>query len=378
MQKNSGLARVKEFYQDRGKRARALKSKGQKILGYFCCFPPLEVMTAANLTPYRVVGDLREPITKADACIEAVACGYVRNCLDGGLKGRYDFLDGLVFPHACETIQSLYDIWKYYLKPAYCYFLNVPTVVSPTSQTFFKAEIEFFKESVERLIGGEISKDDMRGAIRLYNENRALLKELAWLKREDPPLISGIEMAETALVTMSIPVAEANELLRGVTKEVKNRKRHPEGKKARLLVYGGPIDDISFVKLLEDSGARVVMDDLCFGTRYYWDEVEMTEDPLEGLAARYLDKIRCPRTFRGKDRDFKYEYLLEYARDFHVDGVVFYVLKYCEGFPFDVPIIRDYLQEAGLPVLHIEDDYTMASIGGLKTRIEAFLEMIGQ
>ena len=59
-----------------------------------------------------------------------------------------------------------------------------------------------------------------------------------------------------------------------------------------------------------------------------------------------------------------------------VDGVVLYVMKFCDLHEFDVPDLRDYLEKQGIPVLHIESDYTMASVVVLRTRIEAFVEMI--
>ena len=54
-----------------------------------------------------------------------------------------------------------------------------------------------------------------------------------------------------------------------------------------------------------------------------------------------------------------------------------YIMRYCDTHELDAPDVRDYIQEMGVPVLHLEDDYSLTSIGGLRTRIEAFLEMIG-
>lgn len=148
------------------------------------------------------------------------------------------------------------------------------------------------------------------------------------------------------------------------------------------MVYGCEIDDIAFMKLVEDSGANIVIDDLCIGTRYYWDDVSTTGDPVKNLADRYLAKVKCARTCylwpgtREQDLLNRFGYLRDLAKEFNVNGAILYIIRYCDTFELDVPDVRDYLKDAGIPSLHLEDDYSLTSIGGLKTRVQAFLEMI--
>ena len=113
-QATKGLTRVKELYQDRTKRARELRAQGKKIIGYFCCYPPVEIMSAADCVPYRLMGNVREPITKADAYLETIMCPYVRSVFDVGIKGGFDFLDGLVMPNSCDNVDFSYNIFRYY------------------------------------------------------------------------------------------------------------------------------------------------------------------------------------------------------------------------------------------------------------------------
>ena len=107
-----GLARAQEIYQDRGRRAGELKAQGKKIIGYVCIYPPLEVMTALDLVPYRIYGNMREPITKADTVFITVACPFIRSYLDSGLKGKYDFLDGFVGAHVCDCGEKVAHVWR--------------------------------------------------------------------------------------------------------------------------------------------------------------------------------------------------------------------------------------------------------------------------
>ena len=127
-----------------------LKKEGWKVLGYYCCYVPVELLTAAHVIPYRIVGDLREQITEADSVLETVMCPWVRNTFDRALKGQYPFLDGIVIPHVCDAIQRMYAFWKYYIKLPYFYQFEVPHVFSASSFEFLAEELRLRVEQRKR------------------------------------------------------------------------------------------------------------------------------------------------------------------------------------------------------------------------------------
>ena len=135
----TGLNRAKEICQDRAVSARELKAGGRKIIGYLDIFPVLEMMTALDLVPYRLLGDINEPITRADTCLPTVVCPFLRSVMDLGLKGKYDFLDGVVMAHGCEVSEKTAHIWRIYLDPPYAHFLDTPHTTHPSARQQFKA-----------------------------------------------------------------------------------------------------------------------------------------------------------------------------------------------------------------------------------------------
>ena len=150
------------------------------------------------------------------------------------------------------------------------------------------------------------------------------------------------------------------------------------------MVDGACIDNIDIFKLIEDSGANVVADNLCIGTRDYWPHANTEGDPMDALSRRYLDKLNCPRTYRDKvgethaeDLESRFGDMGALSREFKVDGVILYIYKYCDPFGFEVPARKAYLDSLNIPVLYLEDEYSAGTIGRLRTRIQAFLEMIG-
>lgn len=385
----TGLSRVKEINQDRARRVKELKAEGKKIIGYLDIYPVLEMLTALDLVPYRLLGDMSETVTKADTCLPTVVCPFLRSVIDLGLKGKYDFLDGVVMAHGCEVGEKTAHIWRIYLDPSYAHFIDTPHTTHAAARKQHQELLQDFKKTLESFTGRELSAESLREAVKVHNQQRALVRELYELRKPDPPLISGVEALQVMVALASLPVAEGNELSRQIIREVKQRRDSPLKKPARLLVWGSIIDNTALIDLIESLGANVVMDDTSLGSRAYFPPVELTDDPLEGLAYHYLVALNSPRTFRETvlsptnrkdymtDLENRFGYLKDYAQEWKVNGVVLQALRYCDIHGYEVPGLKDYLDSVGLPNIYLEHNYSEAALAPLRTRVQAFLEIIG-
>ena len=248
---SQGIDRAREIYQDRSRRVKELKEEGKRIIGYIDIFPVLEMLTALDLVPYCMPGDINEPITKADACLPTMVCPFLRSVLDSGLKGKYDFLDGVVLAHTCEVAEKMAHIWRIYVDPAYLHFIDTPHTTHKAAVEHHKELLIDFKQSLEEYTKQEITPDKLKQAITISNQQRALVRELYDLRKPEPPLISGSETLQLMKVLMSLPVAEGNQLLREVITEVKQRHDGPARKSARLLMWGSIVDDTPLVDMIE-------------------------------------------------------------------------------------------------------------------------------
>jgi len=386
---SKGLAKAKEIYQDRPRRAEELKDAGKKIIGYPCIYVPIEMMTALDLVPYRIYGDIREPITEADRGLQTAFCPIMRSAFDLGLKGKYDFLDGFVAAHSCDPQEKCMRVWMSLIKYPYTHFLDVPGTLQGGSWEYFKGQLIALKKTLESFTGKVITQTRLREAIEAHNLQRALVRELYDLRKPDPPIVSGTETLEVIKALTSIPVEEGNELLRQVITEVKKRKDGPQKKPARLLVWGNTMDDIAHVETIEGDGANIVMDDHCGGSRAYRTDVQLTEDLLDGLTDYYLVKLIPPRTFReavlgetkkdwAADLESRFGYIGEYIKEWSVNGVVMQLVRYCDPHGFEQPAIKDYFDRLGIPNVYLEHDYSEGALAPLRTRVQGFLEVIGQ
>jgi benzoyl-CoA reductase subunit C len=380
-QKNNGLQRAFDIYRHRGRRARQLKEEGKRIFGYFCCYPPIELLTALNITAVRVLGNMDEPVTEADDYLPPVMCIFCRSAFDLGMKAQYNYFDGFVGAHACDGAERTSFIWQNYIHSPCNFQLDVPHTSHGPALTFFKEQIAMFQQTLEEFSGTRIRPDDLKHAIALHNRQRALVRELYGMRKPNPPLISGTEMLQVLIAVMSIPVTEGNDLLNSVIDEVTTRV-NPHEAKRRLLIWGSLIDHSAFTDLIESSGFNIVLEDTAIGTRPFWHDIEVTADPLDGISDHYLNEVLCPRTFRETgptyhaDAERRFNYLKEFAKHWNVDGVFANIIRNCDIHGYEVPVIKDYFGEMGLPVLVIEQDYSTAALETLRTRFEAFAENI--
>lgn len=371
----TGLVRVERLCRDRSARARELAGEGRKVIGYLCGFVPPELITAAGMVPYRIAGAMGEPLNEALDYFEPNACSYVLNCFQQAITGRYDFLDGIVIPHACDTVQRLFGLWKFWRPPAYAHFLNVPTTVTDEARRFFREELEMLRESLQRFGGVEITDARIRDALAVHDENRRLVGELYAKQREEPPALSGSEMTQILLAGTALPAEEFQVFLREIAGEMRGSRDTGERGATRVLLYGCIVDDAALARLIEAQGGSIVADDTCLGMRTFGGGPPVSADPLDELCRRYFAEFLCPKVVRSCAAE-RFSYLVETARAARADGIIAYLMAWCDPHKFDVPVLRDYLAAAGYPLLTIEDDYTLASSGAIATRIQAFLEML--
>ena len=378
----SGLTVADKYYSQYGLRARELKGSGKKIIGYLSVLGPIEILTAAVVVPFRLKGNVSEAITKGDAYMETIICPFVRNVFDAAIKGKFDFLEGMVLPHQCDSIDRTDDVWANNLQLPYWHYLNVPHVTDDPSIEFMKDILRLLIRSLEKLTGKKITDDDIAQAVKAHNENRQLMRDLYVLRKSNPPMISGTEMMKVLVAAMSLPVDESSALIKSVTEEVKARPMPANGKVPRIMLIGDQIDDVAIIDAIEGAGAHLVMDDLSIGSKMYWTDVDATPDPIQGIAERYLRKLKIPTTFVGDGNTYqenleaRFGHMKQFIKEFKVDGAILFIYKYCDPYGFDVPAMKSFIESGGTPVLYLEDEYSTSTLARVKTRIEAFLEMI--
>ena len=351
------------------------KSRGGKVIGWLCTYVPEEVIHAAGALPIRIIGYSHEAnLDDANAHLYINNCTFSRSCLQLGLEGQYDFLDGVVGGSTCDGARRLFDVWRQYVGTPFHHVLTVPRKYTERAHQLYYDEVLLFKKHFEEHFGVNITEEALLKSTEVLNESRMLLHGLYELRKRDKPPISGAETLEVLNAAYRMPKETFNTWIREYIEELKSSDKAFTGR-ARVMLVGSVLTNPEFVKSIEDQGALVVTDELCTSTRYWGDRVVIDErrPVLESIARRYLDNFPCARMYPSEER---FNRIIEFARDFKVDGVISEIVRYCVPYAHDLPLLTDRLNEVGVPTLALDVEYGTAGSGQIATRVQAFLEML--
>ncbi len=345
---------------------------GGKVMGYFCTYAPEELMYAAGILPVRILGS-HEVQDVTEPHIFAMFCPFCRDCLAQGLKGRFDYLDGIMIAQSCLHIRQSFTSWQKHIPTDYSYYLPMPHhVQSPRATPFLTKELEVFKQSLEKWLGKGIDDQAIDDAIAVYNRNRQLMWKVFELRKGDSPPLTGEEAMEVVLSSQMVDKQDHNAALERLLAQLSKRETtRPTG--TRLMILGSEDDDVEFINMVESCGATFVIDDHCTGTRYFWNNVEPDGDPLPRIAERYVKRVPCPT--KDWPNRTRVAHVLELAKSYDVQGAIVMQQKFCDPHELDIPALTKALNEAGIKTLFLEFDVTVP-IGQFKVRVEAFLEML--
>ena len=364
------------------------KRKGQKVIGYFCPYVPEELILAGNMLPIRLAfGGEVGPATIGEEYLKPYSCPFSRSCLGYQVTGSneyFNLVDAVCVAQTCENIKHVQEYMeKRFGKPVFR--LGLPHTHDslrsrPQSLEYFKCELKLLKKQLGDFDGKPIKDRNIRRAIRLCNSIREKMRFLYEYPQKTNTLLGWYD---TFCVTQAGFLMNRHDFLtelRYIERELSTQKPSAaSSNKVRLLIMGSVlgIGDHKILDLINASGGKVVTDNVCTGISNSRKSVTIfgvMGDPMEALAERYLYNVPCP-CMTDLDRRLKRTSMI--VQDYDVAGIIYYSLKYCDNWRTEFPLFKDYMQkERNTPLLLIESDYSPSDVGTIRTKIEAFIEMI--
>jgi bcr-type benzoyl-CoA reductase subunit C len=372
----TGLEEFYEILKDPAVYGRKLKAEGRRrIVGYFCSYTPEEVIYAAGAHPFRLFGT-GEAIHLADAHFQSYCCSLVRGALEGALAGHLEFLDGAVFPHTCDSIQRLSDVWRMNVKGPFHLDVVLPVKLDTESARAYMLDVlHKFMSDLESRLDITIGKEAMQDAIGIFNRIRGYLGRLYEVKSDYPGIISGSDLHAIIKASMIMDRDRLLEILPGIVTELERKKGQgdePAGK--RLVMAGGICNHPDIYRIIEEAGGVVVGDDFCTGSRYFEGITVDKDDPVAAIAERYMARPPCPAKHAGLFT--RAGHLVDIVREKKAQGVVFFFLKFCDPHAFDYPYLKETMDREGIPSIMVEVEDQLPSEGQMQTRFETFIDML--
>ena len=342
-------------------------------------YMPEELIHAAGFLPM-ILLEQNDPVTAANAHVQSFMCGYVRSMMDQVLLGKLDFTKALFIKDCCHEIRMIGDLmrWKEEVKANIEFFFFPVTIKKPESQEYIRQEVRRIRAAAESLAKALVTDEQILESIRIYNENRALLKELYTLRRENPGIISGLDITAVIRTGMSIRKEEHSEMLKKLLGALRSDLEDGslQAKAGPGVILTGSLCEScedSVIQAVEEAGGIILDDDLYVGGRYFNTMTAGDEDPAEALAEAYIYRNSpCPTQFDGET--VRSEYLAKMADRAGAKGIIEVVVKFCEAHYFSNLSVQTDMRKMKRKLFTIYTDHDQTAEGQISTRIQSFLE----
>jgi len=374
---------VVEIHGLRIKELQEHKEKGGKVVGAFCVYVPEEIVLAAGGVCVGLCAGAEVGMAEAEKVLPRNLCPLIKSAMGFKLAKicpYFESCDMIVGETTCDGKKKAWEVLNEIVPT---YVMDIPQKKSAKGKELWLSEVSQFKDEVERITGNKITSDSLGDAINLVNQKRKALKRLNDLRKADPAPISGRDALLVEQVAFYDNIPRFVEKVSALCDELEERVAKGIGitneSTARIMISGTPmvIPNWKLPFVIETSGATVVCEESCTGQRYFRNLVDeggdTVESQIKNLADRYLE-TDCACFTPNNER---IDHVLEYAEDYDVDGVVAYTLQFCDPYAVETHKIKNALGKKDIPVLEIETDYGQEDTGQMKTRVEAFVEMIG-
>lgn len=370
---NELIAKFEDIAQHPGKSVRTLAhDTGKSLVGCFPYYLPEEIIYASGMLPVGLWGGQTE-IMRSDQYLQSFCCSIMRANMEFGMKGVYDHLAAVMIPAYCDTLKCIMEDWKVAVPQ-----LTMIPVVYPQNrkilagQLYLQEELNRIKKELEKIAGKTITEQDMLDSIDIYEAFREAMQQFALLVPQYPITINAKVRHLIIKASYFSDKKQYTEALLVLIDELKKRPKESfRGVKAVLTgILAEP--DILLDALVENHIA-VVADDLAQETRQFRTLTPKEGSALERLSGRMADQSCSLLYDDGKNHG---ELLANLVSENDADCVIVTMMKFCDPEEFDYPIYKKELESKNIPMLYLEIEQQMDSAEQIKTRIQAFSEMM--
>lgn len=255
-----------------------------------------------------------------------------------------------------------------------CEILYLPQ--NPNSKfavDYLRGEYARLAREVEKIAGREITTEQLKNSIAVFNKNRALMRELYAIKRDTPWLLAVDEAYVLVAVGGMIPREEHNALLEWAIPKIRKRDIAPQDR-MRLVFSGGfceqpPLDLLHVIAQF----SYVVDDDLLVGLRYILDDIVAGDDPFSALAEAYVNKSSYSPVQHDLDKP-KEHMLLKQIKAAHAGAAIISAAKMCEPGLDEQVAYTKALDDEGIRYFVTEFEERMSNFDSLEIQLETFIE----
>lgn len=343
-------------------------------IGFTCAYTPLVLIDAAGFSPYRILpmGDMPD---QSGHLLHDNLCPTIKRILDRAISKDLPDLEGAVFINSCDAMRRMADAWNVIRKNDHTILLDLPATADDLSVSFFRDELVRAADALGKWSGNKIDAASIHISIDKFNTISAMLLKIAGRLRSGR--LKGGSQALQSIYNQASAAPLDNTINQLKTLQNTPDQDPPGNNRVPVFLFGNVMCDPEAFSMIESCGAIVANDDFCTGSRMFTPiAADDSSDVFYRMAQAILSKPPCARTFDPSNPGRMADDILNNARACNARGIIGHTVKFCDPYLERLPMVREKLKDAGIPILILESDCTLRSMGQQKTRIEAFIEML--
>lgn len=358
------------------------KAEGRKIVGTFCVFVPEELTLAAEAIHVGLCSGADAGTELAEKLVPRNTCALIKSFIGfkmARLCPYTESCDLIVGETTCDGKKKAYEAFADF---APMYVMEVPQQKREADRSLFKAEVLRYKDELEKLTGKTITAESLKKSIKTVNARRRVLKRLNALRAHNPAPISGRDALLINQVGFYDDPVRFTRSINALCDQIEERVKAGEGvapaDTPRLLLAGCPmaVPNWKLPYVVESAGAVIVGEESCIGERNARDLVDESGETLDAMLDAIVDRymrIDCACFTPNEER---MDHVAAMAKAQKADGVIQYSLMFCQPYEHEAIKLGKRLDAEEIPSLAIATDYSLEDVEQLKTRVEAFVEIL--
>ena len=354
------------------------KAEGKKCIGVLPYYAPEELVEASGMVPFGMWGSNKKTIARAKEYCATFYCTIAQLALEMLLDGTMDQLDGIITPTICDTLRPMSQNFRVAMKDKLpCIFLAHPqNRFAPWGLQFCIDQYTNVRKELDKIAGHEMTDEDIRAAIVLYNKARAARREFVKLANDHCDVISATSRSAVLKAAWFMTKAEYTEKLVALNAELKALPVC-QWKGVKVVTSGIICDNPELLKIFDDNNIAIAADDVAHETRAFRVDASEEGDPMMALAQQFADQdyevlLYDPQSSKNR----RGEFVANLAKESGAQGLILFMQQFCDPEEMEYPYLKKALDEAGIPHIKLGVDQQMRDFGQAATAIQAFADVI--
>ncbi len=354
------------------------KAEGKKVIGVLPYYAPEELVYAAGMVPMGMWGSNNKTISRAKEYCATFYCTIAQLALEMLLDGTMDQLDGLITPTICDTLRPMSQNFRVSIgdKIPTIFLAHPQNRFAPWGLQFCIDQYTNVRKMLDKISGHEMTDEDIRNAIKVYNASRAARREFVKLAAAHPDVVTPTLRSAVLKASWFMLKDEYTAKLTALNEEL-SKLPACQWKGVKVVTSGIIVDNPKLLSIFEENNIAIVADDVAHESRSFRVDAEETGDPMMALAKQFANidydvLLYDPASAENR----RGEFVANLVKESGAQGLILFMQQFCDPEEMEYPYLKKALDAAGIPHIKLGVDQQMRDFGQASTAIQAFADVL--